>query len=126
MKFQRIALSLALICMPAAGLADAASEVVTAETHADLASQASDVAGVHMHLHHAVNCLVGPKGQGFDAKELNPCANAGNGAIPDTTDQAKIRTLTEAVAKAETGIAAPDMAAAKQAATATAAMLKAK
>ncbi len=124
MKFGRIALAVVFASVPFAALADAASEVVTAETHADLASQASDVNTVHMHLHHTVNCLVGPNGKGFDAKELNPCANAGNGAIPDSKDQAKIKTLTDAVAKAETGIAATDMVAAKKAATETAAMLK--
>jgi hypothetical protein len=124
MKFTRIALVVAFAAVPFAALADASSEVVTAETHADLASQASDLNGVHMHLHHAVNCLVGPSGKGFDAKELNPCANAGNGAIPDSKDQAKIQELNAAVAKAEQGIQATDMVAAKQAATATAAMLK--
>jgi hypothetical protein len=126
MKIGRIALAVAFASMPFAALADSASEVVTAETHADLASQAGDINMVHMHLHHTVNCLVGPGGKGFDAKELNPCANAGNGAIPDAKDQAKIKALTDAVAKAETGIAATDVTAAKTAASATAAMLKAK
>jgi hypothetical protein len=66
-------------------LADASSETVTAATHAELAAGASDLNGVHMHLHHALNCLVGPGGRGFDPKELNPCAQSGKGAIPDTS-----------------------------------------
>src|SRR6476646_9621049 len=70
-------------------LADASSETVTAATHAGLAAGASDLAGVHTHLHHALNCLVGPGGNGFDAKEMNPCAQSGKGAIPDTTDATK-------------------------------------
>src|SRR5690242_17102724 len=111
MRFAAIAVAGALACMPFAAIADGASETVTAQTHADLAAHAADLSGVHMHLHHTVNCLVGPKGTGFDAKELNPCANAGNGAIPDTTDAARKKTLNDAVAKAETGIAATQLAA---------------
>jgi len=126
MRFAAIAVAGALACMPFAAIADGASETVTAQTHADLAAHAADLSGVHMHLHHTVNCLVGPKGTGFDAKEMNPCANAGNGAIPDTTDAARKKTLNDAVAKAETGIAATQLAAAQKAATETAAMLKAK
>ena len=42
--------------------------------------------GVQAHLHHTLNCLVGPGGDGFDAKQMNPCAQAGNGAIPDAKD----------------------------------------
>jgi hypothetical protein len=79
-----------------------------------------------MHLHHAVNCLVCPAGTGFDVKELNPCANAGNGAIPDTTNAGQKKLLQEAVTKAESGIAATQLAAAQKAASDTAAMLKGK
>ncbi len=104
--------------------ADVGSEIVTAGTHANLASQAADLDGVHMHLHHAVNCLVGPSGKGFDAKQMNPCANSGNGAIPDTTDAAKKAKLQAAADKASSGIASSDIATAKAAATATADMLK--
>ena len=43
----------------------------------------------HKHLQHAVNCLVGPNGKGFDAAAGNPCGKAGNGAIPDSTDAAQ-------------------------------------
>jgi hypothetical protein len=104
--------------------ADAGSEVVTAATHASLAAGSADIAGVHMHLHHALNCLVGPKGAGFDAKELNPCAQNGNGAIPDTTDAAKKSSLEAAAAKARAGIAVADYKAAQKDATDLASMLK--
>ena len=116
----------ALILVPAAALAaDAKGEIVTAETHAGLASTAADIAGVHMHLHHAVNCLEGPTGKDYDAKQMNPCANSGAGAIPDTMDAATKTKLAAAVAKAESGIAASDIVVAKQDATATSEMLKA-
>lgn len=126
MRFERFILAAGIALAPVAAYADAASEIVTAQTHAGLASQASDLMGVHMHLHHTVNCLVGPGGTGFDSKELNPCANAGKGAIPDTTDAAEKKLLNDAVTKAEAGIAAMSFPAARDDAAATAAMLKAK
>ncbi|HEY1612863.1 MAG TPA: hypothetical protein VGF97_04105 [Rhizomicrobium sp.] len=105
--------------------ADVSGEISNAATHAGLAASASDIAGVHMHLHHAVNCLVGPNGAGFDAKELNPCANSGGGAIPDSSNATVKQALLGAVAKANSGIAATDLATAQKDASETAAMLKA-
>jgi hypothetical protein len=77
--------------------ADPAQEAATGATHAGLAAQAATIQQVHMHLHHTINCLVGPKGQGFDDKEANPCQKLGNGAIPDTTDSAMKAKLTAAL-----------------------------
>jgi hypothetical protein len=112
---------------PQTALADAsASETVTAATHADLAAQSADIKGVHTHLHHVLNCLVGPNGNGFDAKELNPCANAGNGAIPDTTDAAKQKLLNAAADKARAGIVAADLKTAQADAREASALLKRK
>jgi hypothetical protein len=110
--------------LPVAALADGHGEIVTAMTHADLASQAADINGVHMHLHHSLNCLVGPKGSGYDAKEMNPCANAGAGAIPDATDKAKKTAMEDAAKSLESGIAESDMAKAKADASAAATKLK--
>ncbi len=114
----------AMFALPALA-ADARGEIMTAATHADLAAQASDLDGVHTHLHHTVNCLVGPGGAGFDKTQLNPCVNSGNGAIPDTTDAAKKKSLEAALAKANAGIATTDVKAAQADATATAAALRA-
>ncbi|HEY8949096.1 MAG TPA: hypothetical protein VIM56_09465 [Rhizomicrobium sp.] len=126
MKKTMLALASAVSLVATCALADVKSEIVTAETHAGLAAKATALDGVHMHLHHAVNCLVGANGKGFDAKQLNPCAHNGNGAIPDTVDAAKKAKLQAAVDKAETGIAATDLATAQKAATDTEAMLKAE
>ena len=82
-----------LALLPAAALADGPSEITNGAAHAGLAAGSLDVAGVHTHLHHALNCLVGPGGKGFDAKEMNPCAQAGSGAIPDTADATKKAAL---------------------------------
>ena len=105
--------------------ADAAQQVATAAQHAGYAAQSKDLKTVKSHLHHTVNCLVGPKARGFDSKELNPCKDQGNGAIPDTTDPAKKKGLQAALSKARAGLRAKDLAAAqKDAADAEAALKK--
>jgi len=104
--------------------ADPAQEAATSSLHAGLAAQAATIGQVHMHLHHTVNCLVGPTGQGFDAKEANPCQKLGNGAISDTTDSATKAKLTAALAKAQAGLKSEDLTAAKKAATDAQAALK--
>ena len=89
-------------------------EVTTAAAHAGFAVAAKDMVTTQMHLHHVVNCLVGPKGTGFDPGVANPCKDQGNGAIPDTKDAAKLAPLTAALAKANAGLKETDMAAAQQ------------
>ena len=105
--------------------ADAAGEISTAATHATLASEAGALDGVHTHLHHTLNCLVGPGGTGFDAKQINPCAGSGSGAIPDTSDAAKKKELEEAANTVRAGLVASDMTTAKKAASDAATELKA-
>jgi hypothetical protein len=97
--------------------ADSTKEVTTAARHAGLAAQATDLKGAQTHLHHVINCLVGPKGQGFDDKEANPCKDEGNGAIPDTTDDVRKRALVQALAKANEGLRQTDLAAAHKSAS---------
>jgi hypothetical protein len=115
---------LVLTIAPSASAADAAKEIATAADHAGYAADATIVTTTHSHLHHTVNCLVGPKGKGFDAKEANPCASMGNGAIPDTTDAMKKTSLESALAKAKAGLAAKDLATAKADAMAAQELLK--
>jgi hypothetical protein len=101
--------------------ADEAAEVSTASQHAGMAAGSADIKMVHMHLHHVVNCLVGPSGPGFDKAAGNPCDGKGNGAIADGGDKMK---LGAAVAKAEDGIKSDDLAMAKKDAGEAQAMLK--
>ena len=107
-----------LFAATAFAAADIGSEINNAAQHAGLAAQAANIDGVHMHMHHALNCLVGPQGTGFDAKQMNPCAQSGNGAIPDEMDAAKKAKLTAATADLTKGLAENDIAAAKADATA--------
>jgi hypothetical protein len=107
-----------VIALPASTLAaDPAQEAAISAVHAGWAAQAATIEQVHMHLHHTVNCLVGSKGQGFDAQEANPCQKLGDGAIPDTADSASKAKLTAALAKAQAGLNSDDLTAAKKAAT---------
>jgi hypothetical protein len=108
----------ALLATPA--FADLAGELSTAQTHAGLASTQTDIAMAHKHLQHAINCLVGPNGKGFDAAAGNPCGKAGNGAIPDSTDAAQKAKLTSIVATAETAESNSDLAAVQKTAKETA------
>ena len=104
----------ALLSAPA--LADGPGAIATAKNHAGLAANAANIGAVHTHLHHVLNCLVGPGGNGFDAMPGNPCAMAG-GAIPQTADAAAKAKLETAATAVRGGITNEDMAAAKKVAT---------
>ncbi|MGB8274362.1 MAG: hypothetical protein WCF16_03720 [Alphaproteobacteria bacterium] len=120
-----LAAACALAAMAGTALAaDAAKETATAAQHVGFAAAATVVNTVHEHLHHAVNCLVGPNGEGYDAKAADPCKGMGTGAIPDTADAAKKKALESALASAKQGLAANDLAAAKKSAAAAEAALK--
>src|SRR5258706_12462324 len=93
-KIALLAACATLIATPV--LADAAAELSIAQNHAGMAAKAADLKTAQMHLHHAVNCLVGPAGTGFDAAAGNPCGKPGRAAIPDSTDppvKAKLKPL---------------------------------
>lgn len=118
------ATALALVMLtPAAALADGPQAVTTAAQHAGFAASSADLASARRHLHHTLNCLVGPEGEGFDAGPGNPCAAAG-GAIPQTADAKAKTKLEQAATKARAGIAGADVETAKKAASETQAMLK--
>jgi hypothetical protein len=117
-KIALLAACATLIATPV--LADTAAELNIAQTHAGLAVKATDLKMVQMHLHHAVNCLVGPAGTGFDAAAGNPCGKAGNGAIPDSTDAAMKAKLQTIATDAGPGLTTTDIAAAQKAAQSTA------
>lgn len=108
----------ALLATPA--FADLAGELSTAQTHAGMASTQTDIAMAHKHLQHAINCLVGPNGKGFDAAAGNPCGKAGNGAIPDSTDAAQKAKLTTIAATAQAAESNSDLAAVQKTAKETA------
>lgn len=89
------------------GTSAASKQVATATAHAGMALGAGDVNMVHTHLHHVINCLVGPMGEAFDSSAGNPCKGMGNGAIVDAKGEAAIEgTLRTAYREAEEGLQA--------------------
>ncbi len=95
---------------PAAAVSQQAS---TASAHAGMALGAKDLKMAQTHLHHVINCLVGPSGKTFDAAAGNPCKGMGDGALVDakgdTATEAKLHT---ALADAERGVKATTLDAA--------------
>lgn len=99
------ALSLSVFAGAALAAGGPQKEIETAIQHAQFAAKMSTVDQTHLHLHHVVNCLVGPDGKGFDAKAGNPCKGQGNGAINDAkagSDQQKL--LEDALVVANMGL----------------------
>src|SRR5437763_14473027 len=107
---------LALLAVPGVAIADGPQAIGLAAQHAGLAANAANINVVRTHLHHVLNCLVGPGGDGFDAMPGNPCAMAG-GAIPQTTNAEEKTKLLNVAQQVRGGIGAQDMAAAKKIAT---------
>ena len=60
-----------------------ASELKTAITHAGFAAKYDTLQEVSLHLHHAINCIVGPDDSMFDKAAGNPCQGQGKGILPD-------------------------------------------
>lgn len=95
----------ALAATPAFAAAGAGKEISTAIEHSGYASQVKSAKKVHLHLHHVVNCLVGPNGEGFYPAAGNPCQGEGNGALNDLSGQAKVRSeLKDALSEAKKGL----------------------
>lgn len=111
--------------LAASAQSDASTEISTAHAHALMAHGATSLDMAHTHLHHVINCLVGPKGTGFDAAAGDPCKSQGNGAIPDSASNAALDSkLKTALAQAEAGLKTTDLAAAHKDAAKIAATLQ--
>jgi hypothetical protein len=103
-----------LLTFPIAAHADAKSEIATAAQHAGFAAAAPNLLQTHMHLHHVMNCLVGPQDADFDKTNMNPCAQQGKGAFPDESDAEIKVKLQNAMSAAVDGITSSDEATAKK------------
>jgi hypothetical protein len=114
--------SAVLLCSGTSAWAvDLAVEKIATQITARSASRnVQRIEDVHQRMQSAINCLVGPKGEGFDMAAPNPCAASGNGLIPDTPEAEKKEKYQTAVAKLKTGLATSDRGAAMQIALETA------
>lgn len=102
-----LALALPLVVQAAALDGAAKTQTDTAAAHAGMALGATDLKTAHAHLHHVVNCLVGPAGKGFDAQAEDPCKGMGQGAITDAKGNTHaVAALRKALKQAEQGLKA--------------------
>jgi hypothetical protein len=58
-------------------------EIKTAITHAGFAEKYDTMKEVSLHLHHVLNCLVGPADKMYDKTAGDPCQGQGKGILPD-------------------------------------------
>lgn len=94
--------SIPVLVLAAQGMEN--QQVNTAAQHAGFASKAMKVDDVHLHLHHVINCLVGPDGKDFDAKAGNPCKGQGNGALNEKLSMDEKTSLQQALSLARIGV----------------------
>lgn len=102
------------VAVPGLGFASGSAdqEITTATTHAQMATDAANLATATMHFHHVINCLVGPKSKLFDAGVGNPCQDMGNGALNDVAKKSATHAkLDQALTIAEEALHAKDLAA---------------
>jgi len=117
MNFKAVGVAAVLVFCPLASAwaVDLAVEKIAAQITARSASRnVQKIEDVHQRMQSAINCLVGPKGEGFDAAAPNPCAASGNGLIPDTAEASKKDEYLSVVDKLKTGLATNDRGAAMQ------------
>lgn len=85
-------------------------EISMAHTHALMAQGAKTLQKSHTHLHHVINCLVGPQGNGFDATTANPCAGMGQGALSDSKNKRALHMrVKKALKVARKGVKTSDL-----------------
>ena len=100
-----LAIALPVVAQAADADSAVAKQMGTASAHAGMALGAADLKLAHTHLHHVINCLVGPSGKAFDAQEEDPCKGMGQGAIVDAKgDAASESKLHTALTQAEHGV----------------------
>lgn len=91
-------------------------ELTQTTLHASFAATAPTIEAVHEHLHHVLNCLVGPKDPAFNADHFNPCETLGSGAIPDSKEGPQKESLKETVEHVQAALGTDDFVLAKDAA----------
>ena len=113
------------IVFPFTAHATTQDEIMTAAEHAGLSGASSNLEMAHAHLHHALNCLVGPSGKGYDSSAFDPCKGKGNGAIPDAGSKAQKHSLETVAKTVRKGLASNDLKAVQKDAMQVEAKLKA-
>lgn len=92
----------------------AAREMAAAQYHVHAVQMMTTVANAQLHLHHAINCLVGVNGAGYSAaaERLSgmPCKGLGHGAIADSASSGPRHAALEmALGAAQAGVEASQL-----------------
>jgi len=88
--------------------AQEASPFATAAKHAGMAAQAKDLATIHLHLQHVLNCLEGSIGSDYKEVVGNPCT--GSGALQALPEHSANRIRAQkAIALARVGVTLHDL-----------------
>jgi hypothetical protein len=102
-----------------AAFAGIGEELTVAQTHALLAYRSGGrgergIATAQTHLHHVINCLVGPGGAGYDVTPplMDPCAadKSNKGALNDATSAGQKQKIQAAIDLAKANLAITDNA----------------
>ncbi len=113
-------LAVAVVC--ATAHAQAPNPFNTAAEHAQKAVDAKDLAQIHLHLHHVLNCLEGSRGRDYKNVADNPCS--GKGALQTLPKHsADLVRAEKAIAIARVAVTLHDTAPAHYAAKAVHAIL---
>ena len=117
--------SLLLLSLSGTALATASGskKIQTAIKHAEFASTSKNANQIHLHLHHVINCLVGPEGAAYDPAAGDPCESEGGSALSDLKGAPK-EYLQQALDLAITGVNIGHRAPARNVAIAVDALLK--
>jgi hypothetical protein len=106
MKITHLVLAAAILA-PGVAFAGIGEELTLGQTHALLAYRtggrgAIGISTAKTHLHHVLNCLVGPGGEGYDVTPplMDPCAadKSNKGALNDATSPAQKQKVQAAIA----------------------------
>jgi len=104
-----------------------AAQLATAVTHAGFSASAETVEMATTHLGHALNCIVGAGGEGFNADWGNPCGSQGAGILNELASHpqaADLLALVESArALAAQGVTQTSLLAVQSAAAGVAALL---
>jgi hypothetical protein len=91
----------ATLLPPGVALAGIGEELTLAQQHSLLAYRTGGRGAERAlpHLQHVLNCLVGPGGDGYDITppNMDPCANAGKGALNDAVNPAQKAKIANAI-----------------------------
>jgi len=79
-----------------------------AAVHAAMAVESKEVAAIHLHLQHVLNCLEGEGGEDYRAVPGNPCS--GPGALQTLPEHSADRVRSQkAIALAKVGVTLHDV-----------------